>query len=77
MSTLATSTANDLAQSAIGVDPVGQVSPVDAWVGGRVRIKRTSLGMNEQEFSTSLSIERNDLAAFEAVRPVLDDAELV
>jgi DNA-binding transcriptional regulator YiaG len=66
MSTLVTSAADDLAQSAIDVNSTGRVSPIDTWIGSRVRIKRTSRGISEQEFSTALSIARNDLAAFEA-----------
>ena len=66
MSTLVTSAADDLAQSAIDVNSTGRVSPVDTWIGSRVRIKRTSRGISEQEFSTALSIDGNDLAAFEA-----------
>jgi ribosome-binding protein aMBF1 (putative translation factor) len=66
MPTLITSAADDLAQSAIDGNSTGRVSPVDAWVGSRVRIKRTSRGISKQEFSTSLSIEGNDLDAFEA-----------
>jgi ribosome-binding protein aMBF1 (putative translation factor) len=66
MSTLVTSAADDLAQSAIDVNSTGPVSPVDTWIGSRVRIKRTSRGISEQEFSTALSIDGNDLAAFEA-----------
>jgi ribosome-binding protein aMBF1 (putative translation factor) len=66
MSTLVTSAADDLAQSATDVNSTGRVSPVDTWIGSRVRIKRTSRGISEQEFSTALSIDGNDLAAFEA-----------
>jgi ribosome-binding protein aMBF1 (putative translation factor) len=66
MSTLVTSAADDLAPSAIDVNSNGRVSPVDTWIGSRVRIKRTSRGISEQEFSTALSIDGNDLAAFEA-----------
>jgi ribosome-binding protein aMBF1 (putative translation factor) len=66
MSTLVPSAADDLAQSAIDVNSTGRVAPVDTWIGSRVRIKRTSRGISEQEFSTALSIDRNDLAAFEA-----------
>jgi ribosome-binding protein aMBF1 (putative translation factor) len=66
MSTLVTSAADDLARSAIDVNSTGPVSPVDTWIGSRVRIKRTSRGISEQEFSTALSIDGNDLAAFEA-----------
>jgi hypothetical protein len=66
MSTLVTSAADDLVQSAIDVNSTGRVPPVDAWIGSRVRIKRTSRGISEQEFSTALSIDGNALAAFEA-----------
>jgi DNA-binding transcriptional regulator YiaG len=64
-SALVTSAA-ELAKSATAVNSIRRVSPVDAWIGSRVRIKRTSLGISEQEFSTSLKIEGNHLAAFEA-----------
>ena len=43
-----------------------QPSPVDMWIGSRVRIKRTSRGMSQQELCKLLDIGRNDLAAFEA-----------
>jgi hypothetical protein len=65
MFTLVTA-ADELAQTAIDVESSGRVSPVDTWVGSRVRIKRTSRGISGQEFSTALSIDANDLAAFEA-----------
>jgi len=42
------------------------MSPVDVWIGTHVRIKRTSRGMTQQEFSKLLGIDQNDLAAFEA-----------
>jgi transcriptional regulator with XRE-family HTH domain len=58
-------TADELVQSAIKVDSTVR-SPVDMWVGSRVRIKRTSRGMTKHEFSRLLGIDRNDLAAFEA-----------
>jgi ribosome-binding protein aMBF1 (putative translation factor) len=54
------------AKSATDVSSNTRVSPVDAWIGSRVRIKRTSRGISDQEFSRSLSIKGNDLAAFEA-----------
>jgi DNA-binding XRE family transcriptional regulator len=57
--------ADELVQSAIKVDSTVR-SPVDMWVGSRVRIKRTSRGMTKHEFSRLLGIDRNDLAAFEA-----------
>ena len=66
MSTLVTSAADDLAQSATVFNSAGGVSSVDIWIGSRVRIKRTSRGISEQEFSESLSIDKNDLTAFEA-----------
>jgi hypothetical protein len=66
MSTLVTSAAVELAKSATDVNSVRRVSPVDGWIGSRVRIKRTSRGISEQGFSRSLSIKGNDLAAFEA-----------
>jgi transcriptional regulator with XRE-family HTH domain len=38
------------------------------WIcgGGRVRIKRTSRGMSQQELCELLGVSRNDLVAFEA-----------
>ena len=66
MPTLVTSAAVELAKSATEVNSIRRVSPVDAWIGSRVRIKRTSRGISEQGFSRSLSIKGNDLAAFEA-----------
>jgi DNA-binding transcriptional regulator YiaG len=66
MSTLVKSAANDLAQFEADLNSAGCLSPVDTWIGSRVRIKRTSRGISEQEFSTSLNIERDDFAAFEA-----------
>jgi ribosome-binding protein aMBF1 (putative translation factor) len=66
MSTLVTSAADYLAQSTIDSNSSGRVSPVDTWIGSRVRIKRTSRGISEQEFSTKLNIDANDLVAFEA-----------
>jgi hypothetical protein len=66
MSTLVTAATDDMAQSAINVNSTRRVSPVDTWIGGRVRMKRTSRGINRQEFCTALSIDGNDLPAFEA-----------
>ncbi len=54
------------AQVAISADSKARTSPVDKWIGGRVRIKRTSRGMSQQEFCNLLGLGRNDLAAFEA-----------
>jgi transcriptional regulator with XRE-family HTH domain len=65
MPTRAMATVDESVQSAIGVDSTPRTSPVDGWIGSRVRIKRTSRGMSQQEFCTLLGIGRNDLAAFE------------
>jgi transcriptional regulator with XRE-family HTH domain len=59
-------TADESIQSAIDVDSTPRTSPVDMWIGSRVRIKRTSRGMSQQEFCKLLDIGSNDLAAFEA-----------
>ena len=59
-------TANENVQSAIYVDSALRKSPVDVWIGSRVRIKRTSRGLSQQEFCKLLSVGRSDLADFEA-----------
>ena len=66
MPTRAMATAEESVQSAIDVDSTPRTSPVDMWIGSRVRIKRTSRGISQQEFSKLLDIGWNDLAAFEA-----------
>jgi transcriptional regulator with XRE-family HTH domain len=58
--------ADESVQSAIDVDSTQRTSPVDIWIGSRVRIKRTSRGVSQQEFCKLLGIGWNDLAAFEA-----------
>ena len=58
--------ADELVQPAVNVGSTTQPSPVDMWIGSRVRVKRTSRGMSQQEFCKLLDIGRNDLAAFEA-----------
>jgi DNA-binding transcriptional regulator YiaG len=65
MPTRAMATADESIQSAIDVDSTPRMSPVDMWIGSRVRIKRTSRGMSQQEFCELLGIGWNDLAAFE------------
>jgi DNA-binding transcriptional regulator YiaG len=66
MSTWVMATADELAESLTDVDSATRPSPVDTWIGSRVRTKRTSRGLTHQEFSELLNIDRNDLAAFEA-----------
>ena len=41
-------------------------SSIDMFIGGRVRAKRTSRGMTQQEFSELLDIDCDTLAAHEA-----------
>jgi transcriptional regulator with XRE-family HTH domain len=59
-------TAEESGQSAINRDSTKRTSPVDRWIGSRVRIKRTSRGTSQREFCELLGIGRNDLTAFEA-----------
>jgi DNA-binding transcriptional regulator YiaG len=66
MPTRAMPTVDVSVQSAIDVNSTPRTSPVDMWIGSRVRIKRTSRGISQQEFCKLLGIGRNDLAAFEA-----------
>lgn len=66
MSTSVMATADELVRSAINVDSATRTSLVDVWIGNRVRIKRTSRGMSEQEFCKLLDIDQDALAAFEA-----------
>jgi DNA-binding transcriptional regulator YiaG len=66
MPTRVMATADESAQSAIDVDSPTPMSPVNMWIGSRVRIKRTSRGMSQQEFCKLSGIGWNDLAAFEA-----------
>ena len=66
MSTWAMSTADKLVQSATVVNAATGAPSINMWIGCRVRIKRTSRGMTEQELSKLLGIDRNNLAACEA-----------
>ena len=66
MSTLANSPADELLQSEDSVDVTTQASSVDMFTGSRVRVKRTSRGMTQQEFSELLDIDCETLAAHEA-----------
>ena len=65
MSASVMATADDLVRSAIDVNSATRTSLVDVWIGSRVRIRRTSLGVSRQEFSKRLGVDRRDLAAFE------------
>jgi DNA-binding XRE family transcriptional regulator len=66
MSTSANSHANELVRSEATVDATIQASSVDMFIGRRVRVKRTSRGMTQQELSELLDIECDTLAAHEA-----------
>ena len=66
MPTRVMATVGESVQSAIDVDSTGRMSPVDMWIGNRIRIKRTSRGVSQEEFCKLLGIGWNDLAAFEA-----------
>jgi DNA-binding transcriptional regulator YiaG len=66
MSALANSLADDLVRSEASVDATTQASSVDMFIGSRVRVKRTSRGMTQQEFSELLDIDCDNLAAYEA-----------
>jgi DNA-binding transcriptional regulator YiaG len=66
MPTWTMATTDESVQSAIDVGSTLRTSPVDMWIGRRVRIKRTSRGVSQQEFCKLLDIGWNDLAAFEA-----------
>lgn len=41
-------------------------NPSNMCVGGRLRVKRTALGISPQELSKQLGIDQNDLNAYEA-----------
>jgi DNA-binding Xre family transcriptional regulator len=58
-------TADQLLESSIDVDCATRTSLVDVWIGSRVRIRRTSRGIGQRDFSKLLGIDQNDLAAFE------------
>ena len=64
LSAIATNDNRD--QPANALDRSARASSIDMWIGSRVRIKRTSRGMSQREFSKLMGIDQNDLAAFEA-----------
>jgi hypothetical protein len=61
------STAGKLIQFPPDVDP-NDIAPisVNTWIGSRMRIKRISLGIMQQELSKLSGIDLNKLAAYEA-----------
>jgi transcriptional regulator with XRE-family HTH domain len=66
MSTLANSPADELVQSEASVEATSRTSSIDVFIGSRVRIRRTSRGMTQQDLSDLLGIDRDNLAAYEA-----------
>ncbi len=66
MLTLANSPADQLLQSEASGDITTRVSSIDMFIGSRVRVRRTSRGMTQQELSELLDIDCDDLAAYEA-----------
>jgi DNA-binding XRE family transcriptional regulator len=66
MSTLANSPADELVQSQASVDANTRASSMDMFIGSRVRIRRTSRGMTQQDFSGLLDVDCDSLAAYEA-----------
>jgi hypothetical protein len=66
MSTLANSPADELLQSAGSLEVPSRASLIDMFVRSRVRIRRTSRGMTQQDLSELLDIDCDNLAAYEA-----------
>jgi transcriptional regulator with XRE-family HTH domain len=66
MSTLDNSPADELLQSEASVEATSRTSSIDMFIGSRVRIRRTSRGMTQQDLSKLLDIDRDNLAAYEA-----------
>jgi transcriptional regulator with XRE-family HTH domain len=66
MSTLANSPADELVQSEASVEATGRTSSIDMFIGSRVRIRRTSRGMAQQDLSELLDIDHDNLTAHEA-----------
>jgi ribosome-binding protein aMBF1 (putative translation factor) len=66
MSTLARTPADDI-HRACGLKQVpSRASFIDMFIGSRVRIRRTSRGLTQQDLSKLLDIDCDNLAAYEA-----------
>ena len=52
-------------QSASTVDIITRACSIDMWIGSRVRVKRTSLRMTQQQFSQLLDIDYDKLTGYE------------
>ena len=66
MSTLANSPADELVRSDASVDVTTRASSTEMFIGSRVRAKRTSRGITQQELSELLHSDCDKLAAYEA-----------
>jgi transcriptional regulator with XRE-family HTH domain len=66
MSTLANSLADELVQSQASMDAFTRASSIDMFIGSRVRIRRTSRGMTQQDLSGLLDVDCDNLASYEA-----------
>lgn len=64
MFTVTTEPATDFLHHTADSTPL-TLNSVDMHIGSRVRIRRTSRGVSEQELSKLLGIERSNLAAYE------------
>jgi DNA-binding XRE family transcriptional regulator len=66
MSILANSPADELVQLEASVAVTTRASSIDMFIGSRVRVRRTSRGMTQQDLSDLLGIDRGNLTAYEA-----------
>ena len=65
MSTLANSSADELVPFEVSVEATSRTSSIDMFIGSRVRVRRTSRGMTQQDLSDLLGIDCDNLAAHE------------
>jgi transcriptional regulator with XRE-family HTH domain len=66
MPTLFNSLADQLVRSEVSLDFATSASSIDVFIGSRVRSRRTSRGMTQQELSELLGIDCDSVAAHEA-----------
>jgi ribosome-binding protein aMBF1 (putative translation factor) len=66
MSTLANSPTDELVQSQASMDAITRASSIDMFIGSRVRIRRTSRGMTQQDLSGLLDVDSDYLTSYEA-----------
>jgi transcriptional regulator with XRE-family HTH domain len=66
MSTLASLPSDEMLQAEASVNVPSRASFIDMFVGSRVRIRRTSRGMTQQDLAELLGVDCDSLAACEA-----------